>query len=97
MLFFSSKILENHPVLCNGLPQMIDATFANCTAGSRKYLPTEDGLPPLGNALVWAWDTTKMVVNTDLVDHKRFSFRIEHDARLGRKFILLDALYGSAQ
>jgi leucyl-tRNA synthetase len=24
-----------------------------------KYLPTEDGLPPLGNALVWAWDTTK--------------------------------------
>jgi leucyl-tRNA synthetase len=34
-----------------------------------KYLPTEDGLPPLGNALVWAWDTTKKV-NTDLVDHK---------------------------
>jgi leucyl-tRNA synthetase len=22
-----------------------------------KYLPTEDGLPPLGNALVWAWDS----------------------------------------
>jgi leucyl-tRNA synthetase len=22
-----------------------------------KYLPTEDGLPPLGNAAVWAWDT----------------------------------------
>jgi leucyl-tRNA synthetase len=21
-----------------------------------KYLPTEDGLPPLGNAAVWAWD-----------------------------------------
>jgi leucyl-tRNA synthetase len=34
-------------------------------------LPTEDGLPPLGNALVWAWDTaTNKVVNTDLVDHK---------------------------
>jgi leucyl-tRNA synthetase len=34
-------------------------------------IPTEDGLPPLGNAEVWAWDTTKNeVVNTDLVDHK---------------------------
>jgi leucyl-tRNA synthetase len=35
-----------------------------------KYLPTEDGLPPLGNA-VWAWDTTaNKVVNTDLVDNQ---------------------------
>jgi leucyl-tRNA synthetase len=46
-------------------------TFTNCVTGSRKILPTEDGLPPLGNALVWAWDTaTNKVVNTDLVDHK---------------------------
>ncbi len=35
-----------------------------------KYLPTEDGLPPLGNAAVWAWDTKQnKVVNTDLVDN----------------------------
>jgi hypothetical protein len=47
--------------------------------------------------LVWAWDTDEKVVNTDLVDHKPFSFRIEHHARLGRKFVLLDALYGCAQ
>jgi hypothetical protein len=39
-------------------------TFTNCFTGSRKTLPTEDGLP-LGNALVWAWDTaTNKVVNT---------------------------------
>jgi leucyl-tRNA synthetase len=36
-----------------------------------KYLPTEEGLPPLGNALVWAWNIeTNEVVNTDLVDNK---------------------------
>jgi len=35
-----------------------------------KYLPTEDGLPPLGNATIWAWDTkNNEVVNTDLVDN----------------------------
>jgi leucyl-tRNA synthetase len=28
------------------------------------------GLPPLGNAEVWAWDTATKVVNTGLVDHK---------------------------
>ena len=27
-----------------------------------KYLPTEDGDPPLGRAEVWAWDTTKRAV-----------------------------------
>jgi leucyl-tRNA synthetase len=31
----------------NGLPQMIDATFANYFTRSRKVF-TEDGLPPLG-------------------------------------------------
>ncbi|SEA80776.1 leucyl-tRNA synthetase [Flavobacterium gillisiae] len=55
----------------NGLPQMIDATHLPIVLPEvEKYLPTEDGLPPLGNAEVWAWDTTKNeVVNTDLVDH----------------------------
>ncbi len=34
-----------------------------------KYLPTEDGQPPLGNATVWAWDTDKnMVVSNDWID-----------------------------
>jgi leucyl-tRNA synthetase len=56
----------------NGLPQMIDAKYLPIVLPEvEKYLPTEDGLPPLGNAEVWAWDTTKnAVVNTDLVDHK---------------------------
>ncbi|WP_369766062.1 leucine--tRNA ligase [Flavobacterium sp. WC2429] len=56
----------------NGLPQMIDAQHLPIVLPEvEKYLPTEDGLPPLGNALVWAWDTTtNKVVNTDLVDHK---------------------------
>ncbi len=36
-----------------------------------KYLPTEEGEPPLGRADVWAWNTeTKEVVSNDLIDHK---------------------------
>ncbi|EIA09276.1 leucine--tRNA ligase [Flavobacterium frigoris] len=56
----------------NGLPKMIDAQHLPIILPEvEKYLPTEDGLPPLGNALVWAWDTAiNKVVNTDLVDHK---------------------------
>jgi leucyl-tRNA synthetase len=34
-----------------------------------KYLPTEDGLPPLGNVL-WFGIQQRKVVNTGLVDHK---------------------------
>lgn len=34
-----------------------------------KYLPTEDGDPPLGNAKVFAWDeVNQKVVSTDLID-----------------------------
>ena len=36
-----------------------------------KYLPTETGEPPLGNATVWAWDVKKSaVVSNELIDHK---------------------------
>ena len=56
----------------NGLPQMIDAQHLPIILPEvEKYLPTEDGLPPLGNATVWAWNTeTNQVVSTDLVDNK---------------------------
>jgi leucyl-tRNA synthetase len=55
----------------NGLPKMIDAQHLPIILPEvEKYLPTEDGLPPLGNAAVWAWDTKEnKVVDTDLVDH----------------------------
>ncbi|WP_409417564.1 leucine--tRNA ligase [Flavobacterium sp. PS2] len=55
----------------NGLPQMIEAQHLPIILPEvEKYLPTEDGLPPLGNANVWAWDTkTNTVVNTNLVDN----------------------------
>jgi leucyl-tRNA synthetase len=56
----------------NGLPQMIDAKHLPIVLPEvEKYLPTEDGQPPLGNALVWAWDSiNNKVVNTNLVDNK---------------------------
>ncbi|WP_338647062.1 class I tRNA ligase family protein [Flavobacterium sp. KS-LB2] len=55
----------------NGLPQMIDAKHLPIILPEvEKYLPTEDGLPPLGNATVWAWDSIQCsVVSTQLVDN----------------------------
>lgn len=55
----------------NGLPQMIDAQHLPIILPEvEKYLPTEDGLPPLGNASVWAWDSVNnKVVETNLVDN----------------------------
>ena len=42
-----------------------------------KYLPTEDGQPPLGNAKNWAWnEMTEQVVSVDLIDHQNI-FPIE--------------------
>lgn len=36
-----------------------------------KYLPTEDGDPPLGNAKMFAWDeVSQKVVSTDLIDEE---------------------------
>ena len=54
----------------NGLPQMIDAKYLPITLPEvEKYLPTETGEPPLGNAKVWAWDTTSnTVVSNDKIN-----------------------------
>ncbi len=47
----------------DGLPKMIDIKHLPITLPEvEKYLPTEDGDPPLGRAEVWAWDTTKRAV-----------------------------------
>ncbi|MES2578229.1 MAG: class I tRNA ligase family protein, partial [Bacteroidota bacterium] len=55
----------------NGLPQMIDAQHLPIILPEvEKYLPTEEGLPPLGNATTWAWDSVQCsVVSTQLVDN----------------------------
>ncbi|NNK28918.1 MAG: leucine--tRNA ligase, partial [Flavobacteriaceae bacterium] len=52
----------------NGLPQMIDEKHLPLTLPEvEKYLPTETGEPPLGNATHWAWDTkTNKVVSNEL-------------------------------
>ncbi|WP_405609895.1 leucine--tRNA ligase [Polaribacter sp. Asnod1-A03] len=56
----------------DGMPQMIDAKHLPIVLPEvEKYLPTEDGKPPLGNAEVWAWNTeTNKVVNNDLIDNE---------------------------
>lgn len=55
----------------NGLPQMIDAKHLPIVLPEvEKYLPTEDGQPPLGNATDWAWDVEKLgVVSCELIDN----------------------------
>jgi leucyl-tRNA synthetase len=56
----------------DGLPQMIDTKYLPIRLPEvEKYLPTEDGQPPLGNASVWAWDTVNnQVVENSKIDHK---------------------------
>ncbi|MBC7493865.1 MAG: leucine--tRNA ligase, partial [Flavobacterium sp.] len=55
----------------NGLPQMIDVKYLPIVLPEvEKYLPTEGGQPPLGNAKIWAWDNTNgEVVNNNLIDN----------------------------
>ena len=53
----------------DGMPQMIDETHLPIVLPEvEKYLPTEDGQPPLGNADTWAWDSVnnKVVSNDEI-------------------------------
>ncbi|CAL2082046.1 Leucine--tRNA ligase [Tenacibaculum sp. 190524A05c] len=56
----------------DGMPQMIASEHLPIVLPEvEKYLPTEDGKPPLGNADVWAWDTTtNTVVANDKIDNE---------------------------
>ena len=56
----------------DGMPQMIDAEHLPIILPEvEKYLPTEDGKPPLGNAEVWAWDIdSNSVVENSKIDNK---------------------------
>ena len=46
-----------------GMPRMIpEACLPLCLPEVSKFLPTETGEPPLGNATLWAWDEVNNVV-----------------------------------
>ncbi|TMM59373.1 leucine--tRNA ligase [Maribacter algarum] len=53
----------------DGMPQMIAAEHLPIVLPEvEKYLPTETGEPPLGNATVWAWDTkTNQIVSNEFI------------------------------
>ncbi len=55
----------------DGMPQMIAAKHLPIVLPEvEKYLPTEDGKPPLGNAEVWAWCTeTHQVVENSKINN----------------------------
>ena len=54
----------------NGMPQMIATEYLPIRLPEvEKYLPTEDGQPPLGNSSEWAWDAAQnKVVANSLID-----------------------------
>ena len=56
----------------NSLPQMIGEEHLPILLPEvEKYLPTEEGNPPLGNATTWAWDTVNhKVVSNELIDNQ---------------------------
>ena len=56
----------------NDLPQMIGEEHLPIHLPEvEKYLPTEEGNPPLGNATTWAWDTENhKVVSNELIDNQ---------------------------
>lgn len=52
----------------DGMPQIIAKEHLPVLLPEvEKYLPTDDGKPPLGNATKWAWDT----VNNEVVDNSQ--------------------------
>ncbi|QOD60102.1 leucine--tRNA ligase [Polaribacter haliotis] len=63
----------------DGMPQMIDAKHLPIVLPEvEKYLPTEDGKPPLGNATEWAWDSrgNKVVSNEKLKNKTVFPLEL---------------------
>ena len=56
----------------NGIPQMIPEECLPIELPQvDKFLPTETGEPPLGNATVWAWDeANKKIVENSKIDNK---------------------------
>ena len=56
----------------NGIPQMIPEECLPIELPQvDKFLPTETGEPPLGNAQIWAWDEqNKKIVDKKLIDEK---------------------------
>ena len=56
----------------DGLPQLIEQQYLPILLPEvEKYLPTEEGNPPLGNATTWAWDTANhKIVSNELIDNQ---------------------------
>ena len=56
----------------DGLPQLIEQQYLPILLPEvEKYLPTEEGNPPLGNATTWAWDMANhKIVSNELIDNQ---------------------------
>ncbi|MBO7470957.1 MAG: leucine--tRNA ligase [Bacteroidaceae bacterium] len=63
----------------NGIPTMIPEECLPIELPQvEKFLPTETGEPPLGNAQIWAWDeANRKIVDKKLIDEKAGIYPIE--------------------
>ena len=63
----------------NGIPTMIPEECLPIELPQvEKFLPTETGEPPLGNAQIWAWDEkNRKIVDKKLIDEKAGIYPIE--------------------
>ncbi len=69
----------------DGMPQMIaDEHLPIKLPEVEKYLPTETGEPPLGNATEWAWDTNtnQVVSNENLTSGARLKIAASADSNV---------------
>ncbi len=63
----------------HGLPYVIEEKYLPVQLPEvSRFLPTETGEPPLGNASVWAWDTAnnKVVANSEINNETVFSLEL---------------------
>ncbi|AZJ34261.1 leucine--tRNA ligase [Tenacibaculum singaporense] len=63
----------------DGMPQMIDAKHLPIVLPEvEKYLPTEDGKPPLGNSTEWAWniETNSVTKNSEIDNETVFPLEL---------------------
>lgn len=62
----------------DGMPQMIDVQHLPIELPEvEKYLPTEDGKPPLGNSTEWAWDAEQCTVVSNKLINNETVFPLE--------------------
>ena len=71
MLFLVASVIgvTQLPIYLLGIPHLLRTLFTAYPLRLKNIYPHQQGAPPLGNAVDWAWDETKeKVVSVRLID-----------------------------